>query len=79
MILKSMAVQNELTEKPSTNSSQSKIMTALMTNKNKPKVKKVTGNVNKTKMGFTKKFNNPKTMATVRAVVNSSMTTPFIK
>lgn len=50
-----------------------------MTNKNKPKVKKVTGNVNKTKMGFTKKFNNPKTMATVRAVVNSSMTTPFIK
>lgn len=74
-----MAVQNELTENPSTNSSQSKIMIALMTNKNKPNVKKVTGKVNNTKIGFTKKFNNPKTIATVRAVVNSSMITPFIK
>ena len=74
-----MAVQNELTENPSTNSSQSKMMTALMTNKNKPKVKKVTGKVNNTKIGFTKKFNNPKTIATFRAVVNSSMITPFIK
>ena len=50
-----------------------------MTNKNKPNVKKVTGKVNNTKIGFTKKFNNPKTIATVRAVVNSSMITPFIK
>lgn len=51
---------------------------ALITNKNKPSVKIVTGKVNNTKIGFTKKFNNPKTIATVRAVVNSSITTPFI-
>lgn len=38
----------------------------------------VTGKVNKTKMGFTKKLSKPKTIATVRAVVNSSTTTPFI-
>ena len=51
---------------------------ALMTNKNKPSVKMVTGKVNKTKMGFTKKLSSPKTMATVRAVVNSSTMTPFM-
>jgi hypothetical protein len=78
MMLKSMAVQNELTSNPSTKLSQSKIMTALMTNKNKPNVKKVTGKVNNTNMGFTKKFNNPRTMATVKAVENSSIITPFI-
>lgn len=50
----------------------------LITSKNKPSVKMVTGKVNKTNIGFTKKFNNPKTMATVNAVVNSSTATPFI-
>ena len=50
-----------------------------MTNINNPKVKKVMGNVNKTKTGFTKKLSNPKTMATVKAEVNSSIITPFIK
>lgn len=39
----------------------------------------VIGNVNSTKIGFTKKFNNPKTTATVRAVVKVSTTIPFIK
>ena len=52
---------------------------AFITSKNKPKVKMVTGKVNNTKMGFTKKLSNPKTMATVKAVVNSSTITPFIK
>lgn len=51
---------------------------AFITNKNNPNVKIVTGNVNKTKIGFTKKLSNPKTMATVKAVVNSSTITPFI-
>ena len=52
---------------------------ALMTSKNKPNVKTVTGKVNNTKIGFTKKFNNANTTATVSAVVNLSTTTPFIK
>jgi hypothetical protein len=38
----------------------------------------VTGNVNNTKTGFTKKLSKPKTIATVRAVVNSSTITPFM-
>lgn len=78
-MLKNNAVQNPLTSKPSTKWSQSRIIAALITNKNKPNVKIVTGNVNKTKIGFTKKFNNPKTIATVKAVVNSSTRTPFIR
>ena len=51
---------------------------ALITNKNNPKVNTVTGKVNNTKTGFTKKLSKPKTMATVNAVVNSSTTTPFM-
>lgn len=51
----------------------------LMTNRNKPNVKKVIGNVNKTNIGFTKKLSKPRTMATVNAVVNSSTITPFIR
>ena len=54
-------------------------MMVLMTNKNNPSVKKVIGRVNNTKIGFTKKLSNPKTMATVNAVVNSSTITPFIR
>jgi hypothetical protein len=38
--------------------------TALITNKNNPRVKKVTGSVKKIKMGFTKILSNPKTIAT---------------
>ena len=73
-----MAVQKELTLNPNIKWSQSIIIIAFITNKNNPSVKIVTGNVNNTKIGFTKKFNNPKTMATVNAVVNSSITTPFM-
>ena len=51
---------------------------AFITSRNKPRVKIVTGNVNNTKIGFTKKLSKPKTMATVKAVVNSSTTTPFM-
>ena len=73
-----MAVQNELTRNPSTKWSQSKIITALITSKNNPSVNMVTGNVNNTKTGFTKKLSKPKTIATVNAVVNSSTITPFM-
>ena len=44
-------------------------MIALITNKNKPRVKKVTGFVSKTNIGFKKVFNNPKTTATIKAPV----------
>lgn len=55
------------------------IMMVLITNKNNPRVKNVIGNVNNTNIGFTKKLSNPKTIATVNAVVNSSTITPFIR
>ena len=52
---------------------------AFITKRNNPKVRKVTGNVNNTKTGFTKRLSNPRTIATIIAVVNCSTTTPFIK
>jgi photosystem II stability/assembly factor-like uncharacterized protein len=56
------------------------MMTALITNKNSPEVKKVMGKVNKTKTGFTKTFNIAKTMATLKEVsIPLSKRTPFIK
>lgn len=73
-----MAVQKELTLNPSTKWSQSNIIPVLINNKNNPKVITVMGKVNNTKIGFTKKLSKPKTIANVRAVVNSSTTTPFI-
>ncbi len=42
---------------------------ALMTNRNKPNVKKVTGIVSNTSIGFKKVFNNPRTTATIKAPV----------
>ncbi len=47
-----------------------------MTNKNKPKVISVTGNVRITNIGFINKFNNPKTIATIIAVVKLATCTP---
>ena len=51
-------------------------MIALITNKNKPRVKKVTGIVSKTNIGFKKVFNNPKTTATIKAPVKVVSSTP---
>ncbi len=62
------AVQNEFTAKPPTILVHSKIITAFMTNKNKPSVTNVTGKVNNTKIGLIKIFSNPKTTATITAV-----------
>lgn len=44
-------------------------MTALITKRNNPKVKKVTGMVSNTNIGFKKVFNKPKTTATIKAPV----------
>lgn len=49
---------------------------ALMTNKNSPSVITVTGKVNITKIGFIKRFNNPRTTATIIAVPKLVTTTP---
>jgi hypothetical protein len=79
-MLNSMAVQSVFTLKPSTKWSHIKIIMALITNKNSPNVKNVTGKVSKTKMGFTKKFNKANTIATFKEVsMPFARVTPFIK
>lgn len=51
-------------------------MTALITSKNNPKVKIVTGKVNKTKMGLTIKLSKANTTATTIEVTKLSTETP---
>ena len=51
----------------------------MITNKNNPKVKIVAGNVNITKIGLTNKLSNPKTTATIKAVLKSATLTLVIK
>lgn len=79
IILKNKAVQKLETPKPSTRFEQSIIIAAFITNKNNPNVINVTGNVSSTSIGFTNKFNNPKTMATTIEVIKLSTVTPGIK
>ncbi len=67
--LKSKAVQKLSTAKPGTMLAQSKIIKALITSKNKPNVINVMGKVRMTKIGFTSKLSNPKTIATQIAVI----------
>lgn len=67
-MLKKIALHTELTVKPWMSSATIKIMTALMTNKNNPKVKMVTGSVKKIRMGFTKILSKESTIATPTAV-----------
>lgn len=49
---------------------------ALITSKNSPKVKMVTGKVNKIRMGFIKKLSKAKTIATTIEVIKESTLTP---
>jgi hypothetical protein len=77
IILNSNAVQNESTAKPPTIFVHNKIITAFMTSKNKPSVITVTGSVNMIRIGFIKRFSNPKTTATIRAVPKLATDTPF--
>lgn len=76
IILKIKAVQNESTANPPTILVHSKIITALITNKNKPNVTTVTGSVKTTKIGLIKRFSNPKTTATITAVPKLATCTP---
>jgi len=52
---------------------------ALITNKNKPKVIKVTGRVKTTNIGLINRLSNPKTTATIIDVVKLATVTPGIK
>ena len=72
IILKKSAPKKPFTLKPSTSFVHNAIIAALITNRNNPKVKTVKGKVNKTNMGFTKTFNNPKTIATIIADLRPS-------
>ncbi len=67
-ILNNIAIQILLTENPSINLSANKIIRALITNRNKPKVIMVIGKVKMTKTGLTNKFNIDRTTATIMAV-----------
>jgi len=64
-----MAVQKLETLNPSTSLSAKRIMHALITKRNNPKVTMVIGNVRMTKIGFTNKFRMDKTTATIIAPV----------
>jgi len=52
------------------------MINALITNKKSPKVKKVIGIVNTTKIGLSIEFNIANTIATSNAVINPSTLTP---
>lgn len=51
-------------------------MAALITSKNNPSVRMVTGNVNKIKIGLTMEFINASTTATISAVTILLVVTP---
>ena len=67
--LKNRAVQKVSTLNPPTIFVHNSIISALITNKNNPNVRIVTGNVKITIIGLIKMFSNPNTIATKNAVV----------
>ena len=68
-MLKNSAIRKESILKPSTILAHNIIINALMTNKNKPRVIIVTGNVSMTKIGLTIRFSSANTIATINEVV----------
>ena len=66
--LKSNAVQKVSTLNPPTILVHKRMITALITNKNKPNVNMVNGRVNNTNIGFINILSNPSTTATSNAV-----------
>ena len=70
--LNSNAVQNPLTEKPFINFAAKRMIAALITKRNKPKVMMVIGKVKMTKIGFTKASNTANITAKIMADVNPS-------
>jgi hypothetical protein len=75
-ILKKNAHQNPSTVNPGTILPAMRISKALITNKNKPNVISVIGNVRRMMSGLTKRFKIPKTSATKSAVQKLSTCTP---
>jgi len=65
------------TPKPATSLSASKMITALMIRRKRPKVRIVTGRVRITRTGFTMKLSKLRTMATIIAVIYESTYIPF--
>src|SRR5690349_16387678 len=55
------------------------MITALMINRNRPRVRMVTGRVTRMSRGFTKKLSTDSTRATTRAVRKRSIVTPVCK
>ncbi len=74
--LNNSAVKKPLTAKPVTNFPAKSIMTAFITNKNKPNVSNVAGKVKNTNKGLTNIFNNAIVKATTTAVVKLSTKIP---
>jgi len=74
--LNNKATQNPVTVKPSIRLSANRIINALITSKNKPKVTMVTGNVKIMSSGFMVTLNNAKTIATITALVKFTTETP---
>jgi hypothetical protein len=75
-ILKSSAAKNPETTKPATSLSANKMMIALITKINKPKVTIVAGNVKKINKGLTTIFNKAITTATIIAEKYPDTVTP---
>ena len=74
--LNNKAIQKPVTLKPSIRLSANIIIKALITNKNKPKVRMVTGKVKMIRIGFMVTLNNAKTTATITALVKFTTETP---
>ena len=70
--LNSKAVQKPLTAKPLMKFAAKRMITALITKRNKPKVTMVIGKVNRTKTGFTNASNTANTTARIMADVKPS-------
>jgi hypothetical protein len=74
--LKIKAIQNPFTPNPDTKESARRIIIALITSRNNPRVKIVTGRVNIRRIGLTIRFSMASTTATIIAVPNPATETP---
>ena len=74
-----MATQKPLTENPLITDDANKIIKALMTKVNKPKVRMLIGKVIKIKTGLTRTLMIPKNKASHKAVQKPATATPGIK
>ena len=75
-MLNNRAHQKPFTSKPDTKKSANNIIIELITIRNKPNVRKVSGMVNNINIGFIVKFNKDKIKATIKAIQKLSIVTP---